>query len=284
MSTIAFDKEMYNRVSQVRVLPSLVNSRRMLEIIHTQTDTAEELESIIGYDCSLAANLLMNANASCYGRRGKVGTFAEAIGVLGLEKVKWVCLFNLMLDRAASGGLMGEAFREVLWKRSFAASKIAVEMAGKRPWIKVEEAFLLALVYDIGWIVMAECFGEQFEAIFQTAARMKAPSWWFEVRYGLSHAEMGWYMVSQRGFPETFKAVTAFHHFPEKSGTYEAEATLICLVDTLAQSREHPEGLHEKLTLSRCGRLFISEEEWGGYQKSLERIWSEADQLWKLLR
>ncbi|MGC8491478.1 MAG: HDOD domain-containing protein [Syntrophobacteraceae bacterium] len=284
MSAIAFDKEMYNRVSQVKVLPPLVNSRRMLEIIHAQIDTAEELESIIGYDCSLAANLLMNANTSCYGQRGKVDTIPGAIGLLGLDRVKWVCLFSLMLDRVASGGAMGEVFREVLWKRSFAASKIAVEMAGKRPWIKVEEAFLLALVYDIGWVVMAECFGEQFEAIFQTAAKMKAPCWWVEVRYGLSHAEMGWYLASQRGLPETFKAVAAFHHAPEKSVAYQAEATLICLVDTLAQSREHPEAFDAKLTRSRCGRLFISEEEWGGYHQSMERIWSEADQMWKLLR
>ena len=149
--------------------------------------------------------------------------------------------------------------------------------------MNVEEAFLLALMYDIGWLIMAVSFNEQFEAIFQTAAKAKAPPWWLESRYGLSHSEMGWYLASQWALPESFKAVAAFHHYPEKSTSYEPEATLICLVDVLVHSREHPEAVNEKITLSRCRRLFISEDEWSGYQQSLERIWSEADQLWGLL-
>lgn len=284
MSVMTFDKEMYHLVSQTKMLPSLVNSRRMLELIHAQTDTVEELQSIIGYDSSLAANLLMTGNTSCYGHRGEVSTLSGAIAVLGLDRVKWACLFNLMMDKLASECAIGETYREILWKHSFVASKIAVEITGKRPWMNVEEAFLLALIYDIGWLIMAVSFKEQFEDIFQTAARTKAPPWWIEVRYGLSHAEMGWYLAARLAFPESFKAVAAFHHCPEKSRSFQTEATLICLVDVLADSRENPEAVNEEITLSRCRRLFISEDEWGGYQQGLERIRSEADQLWSLLQ
>ncbi len=284
MSTMAFDKELYNQVSQVKLLPALVNSRRVLEIIHEQISSVKELESIISYDSALAANLMMTGNTSCYGHRGGVSTLSEAITVLGMEQVKGMCLFSLMMDGFANGCVIGPAHRERLWKHSFVASKIAVEMTGKRPWMNVEEAFLLALVYDIGWQIMAVRFSEQFKAIFETAAGKNVPPWWVEVRYGISHAEMGLYLAEQRAFPESFKAVAAYHHCPEKSGSFQTEVTLLCLVDVLAYSREHPEVVNEEITLSRCRRLFISEDEWLGYQQSLDRIWFEADHLWTLLQ
>lgn len=284
MSTMAFDKELYNQVSQVKLLPSLVNSRRVMEIIHEQISSVKELESIISYDSALAANLMMTGNTSCYGHRGGVSTLSGAITVLGMDQVKWMCLFSLMMDGFAKECVIGRAHREMLWKHSFVASKIAVEMTGKRPWMNVEEAFLLALVYDIGWQIMAVRFSEQFRAIFETAARKNVPPWWVEVRYGISHAEMGLYLAEQRSFPESFKAVAAYHHCPEKSSSFKTEVTLLCLVDVLAYAREHPEVVNEEITLSRCRRLFISEDEWLGYQQSLDRIWFEADHLWRLLQ
>ncbi len=284
MSEMAFEKEMYNQVSQVKLLPSLVNSRRMLKIIDDKTSTLEELESIISYDSSLAANLVLAGNTSRYGQRGKVGTLSGAMTVLGLNQVKWICISSLMMNWVGNEGVIGEAYREILWKHSFVASKIAVEIAETRPWVGVEEAFLLGLVYDIGWQVMAVRFSGPFEAIFETASRTGVLPWWVEVRYGLSHAEMGRHLAAKWAFPESFKAVAAFHHCPEKSSLFNTEATLISLVDVLVHSREHPGAANDELTLSRCRRLFISEDEWSGYLQSLERIWFEADQLWRLLQ
>ncbi len=284
MTTIAFDKEMYGLVSQVKILPPLVNSRRMLGIIHHQSGSVKELESIIGYDSALAANLVMTGNTSCYGHRGKVSTLSRAITVLGFDQVKWLCLFSLIMDWLAKQRVISEAYRQILWKRSFVASKIAVEITRKRPWMDVEEAFLLGLIYDIGWQVMAVRFYEQFEAIFETAVGKNVPPWWIEVRYGLSHAEIGRYLAAQRALPESFKMVAAFHHCPERCKSFKTEVTLICLVDVLAYAREHPEAVNEQITLSRCRKLLISEDEWRGYQESLEQIWLQADQLWMLLQ
>ncbi|MDR3569195.1 MAG: HDOD domain-containing protein [Syntrophobacteraceae bacterium] len=284
MSTMAFDKEIYNRVSKVKLLPALVNSKRMLKIIYDQTCAVKELESIIGYDCSLAANLVLTGNTSSYGHRGEVSTLSKAITVLGLDQVRWVCLFSLMTDWLPNECVIGEAHRERLWKHSFVASKIAVEISGHRPWMNVEEAFLLGLTYDIGWQIMAVCFRSQFEDILKTAARNKVPPWWIEARYGMSHTQIAFYLGAQRALPECFQAVAAFHHIPEKSSSFKTEVTLISLVDVLAHAREHPEAMNEELTLSRCKRLNICEDEWSGYQQRLDRIWFEADHLWRMLQ
>jgi hypothetical protein len=103
------------------------------------------------------------------------------------------------------------------------------------------------------------------------------------MEYDLSHCQLGKYLVTRWGLPEAFKAVTEFHHCPERSKSFRTEVMLIYLVDVLSYSREHPEPVNEGATLSRCRGLYIPEEEWREYQRSVERIWSEVDELWKLL-
>jgi len=90
MSFIPLDeKEIRYQVTQITELPPLpLSLKRLIEIIHSEIDTPEELENIIGYDPSLAANLVMVGNSSCYGYRGKVSTLSEAIQIIGVEQVK----------------------------------------------------------------------------------------------------------------------------------------------------------------------------------------------------
>jgi HD-like signal output (HDOD) protein len=145
------------------------------------------------------------------------------------------------------------------------------------------EAAVLGIVHDLGWIVMATHFNEQFTAIFETAARRDIPPWYVETQYGLEHSRLGKYLAARWAFPEEFEAVIEFHHSPEKSRYFKTEVRLMHLVNVLSHLREYPELANEESTLSHCRNLYISEEEWEEYQKSVERIWPEVDQLWNLL-
>ncbi len=278
------EKEIRHYISQIKELPTLARSiKRLIEIILFEIDSPHELESIIGYDQALVAKVLMVANATLYGYRGKVSTLSKAMTVIGYNRVKSICICTLLMSLVSSECVISAAQREMLWKHSFASSKIAVEITRKRPWINAEEAAVLGLIYDIGWLVMAVHFNEQFTAIFETVAKTNAPPWWVEVQYGLSHTQLSKYLATRWVFPEAIKAVIEFHHCPERSRSFKTEVMLIYLVDVLSYSRERPELVNEDITLSHCRRLYISEEEWQEYQQSVERIWPEVDQLWELI-
>lgn len=285
MSTYQLDeKEISYRLSQIRELPSLARSvGRLIEIIRFEIDSPEELESIIGYDQSLVAQLLMIANATLDGCRGNVGTLSKAITVIGGERVKSICTCSLAMNLISNRHMISAYQREILWKRSLAGSRIAAGMARKRPWISGEQAAVLGLIRDIGWLAMAMHFNEQFQAIFETAARRNIPPWCAEMQYGLSHSHLGKCLVTRWALPDVFKAVVEFHHCPERSRSFKREVMLLHLVDVLSHSREHPELVDEELTLFCCRGLYISEQEWLEYQENAENVWTEVDQLWELL-
>ena len=278
------DKEIRYQVSQIKELPPLpLSLRRLIEIIYSEIDTPGELESIICYDPSLVGKVLMIGNSSYYGFRRKVSSIPRAISIVGADQVKSICIYTLLMSLLSSGRSIDPVHREMLWKHAFASSRIAGEITKKRPWMGRNEASVLGLLHDLGWIVMAAYFDEQFVAILETAERRKVPPWYVETQYGLEHSRLGKYLASRWALPAEFLAVMEFHHCPEQSKAFSTEVRFIHLVNILSHAREYPELVDEESTLSRCRDLYISEEEWQEYQETVENIWPEIDQLWHLL-
>lgn len=286
MTVVPFeDEEIRYRLSKLRVLPPLPTSlKRLIEIIHSEVDIPGELESIISYDPSLSAKILATANSAFYGYRKQVKTLSKAINIIGTAQAKSIAIYTLLLGVFSNGSMIGEAHREMLWKHAFACSRIAVEVNRRRSWIKAEEAALLGLLHDIGWIVMAAHFKEQFTAIFEKAQKHNIPPWCVETRYGLDHGKLGSYLACRWALPEELRAVMEFHHAPPRDTSFSTEVSMVYLINVLSHSREYPELLVEKSTLWQCRKLFISNEEWGRYQEVSEGIRPEVEQLWNSLR
>jgi len=153
------ENEIRYQIAQIKELPALPQSiKRLIEIIHSEIDTPEELESIIGYDPSLVAKVVIIGNTSYYGYRGKVKTLPKAISIIGANQIKSICICTLLTNLLSNGRVVSPAHREMLWKHSFASSKIATEITKKRPWMNEDEAAVLGLIHDLGWIVMAMYF------------------------------------------------------------------------------------------------------------------------------
>ncbi|MFZ2447757.1 MAG: HDOD domain-containing protein [Syntrophobacteraceae bacterium] len=279
------EQEVRYQISQIKELPPLPQSvQRLIEIIQDEIDSAEELESIIGYDQAVAAKVLQIANSTYYGFRRTVTSIARAIAVVGFNQVKSICLCTLLINLMSDGRKIDPVHRERLWKHAFATSRIAAAICKKRPWVKREEAALLGLIHDIGHLAMATYFSEYFQYVMDTAARRNSSPWCVEMQAGLSHTEVGKYLASRWALPESFQAVIEFHHCPERCDSHRSEIRLIHLADVLSSSPYYPHLLTDEATLSYCRDLFISEDEWQEYQDSLEFIWQEVDQLWGLLK
>jgi HD-like signal output (HDOD) protein len=176
------------QIAQIEELPALPQAIKMLiEIIHSEIDTPGELASIIGYDPSLAAKVVMVGNTAYYGYQGRVKTLSKAIAIIGVNQVESICICTLLMNLLSNGRVVSPAHREMLWKHSFASSRIAAEITKRRPWMNGDEPAVFGLIHDLGWIVMAMYFNEQFVAIFER----NIPPWCVETQYGLAHTLLG---------------------------------------------------------------------------------------------
>lgn len=277
-------REINHRIAQlkeIRPLPPAV--QRMLEILSGEIVSASDLECFIKYDQALSAKLLRLANSAYYGFRGKVETLSRAIMIVGFQRVRSICLYMLLMELCADNQTMALVQRETLWKHSFVTAKIAAKIAMQRPWISKEQAYVLGLFHDLGRTIMAGNFKEHYHSIQNLARSRKVPIWCAELQYGLTHTQVGKWTAIKWAFPEMFQRVIEFHHEPEKSPSFAPEVTMIALANILANSKDYPEYVHDETTLAYCNDLYISEDEWEGYQEGLDKIWVETDQLWKLL-
>jgi HD-like signal output (HDOD) protein len=279
------EDEIRRFVSRVQELPPLpVALQRLIEVIYNQGDSLEDLEGIIRQDPSLSAKILRIANSSYFGSRGSVSRISRAAVMIGFQEIKSICLCTLLLELFSTGKSLDAGERERLWKHAFATGKMAGLIVQNRPWMKREDAYLLGLLHDLGRIVMAVHFGEHYSALLELARTRKVPFSCVESSYGLCHAKIGGWVGVKWAFPEVFQRVMEYHHEPFMSPSFQPEVRIIRLADILANSREHPELLREDLTLSCCGELFITEEEWQEYQGLLDGVFREVDNLWDLLK
>ena len=278
-------QEVRYQISQIKEIPPLPQSvQRLIQIMQDEIESAEELESIICYDQALAAKVLRAANSTYYGSRGQVKQISRAIVLIGFNQVRSICLCTLLVNLLSNGWRIDPPQRESLWKHAYATSKIAIEISKKRPWLNRGEAAMLGLMHDIGHLVMAAYFPEQFTVIVNTALRRNSPIFWVEIEAGLLHTEIGRYLAMRWALPESYQAVIEYHHSPDSSKFFKSEVKMIHLADVLSNSRSYPNLLTDEATLSCCRELYISEDEWQEYQNGLDIIWLEVDQLWNLLK
>lgn len=281
----ANDQEIRYQISQIRELPPLPQSvQRLIEIIQNEVESSEELESIISYDQAVTANVLKIANSSYYGYRKMVKAISRAIVIIGFDQAKSICLCTLLMNFFSNGRSIDPVFRERLWKHAFSTSKVASEISRHRPWMHCEEAAVLGLLHDIGHLVMAAYFGDQFKFIMDLASKRKSPPWYVEMQMGFVHTEIGKYLARRWALPESFQAVIEFHHSPDRCSSYRSEVRLIYLADVIANSPYYPYLLTDEATLSYCRDLYISEDEWQEHRNRLDIIRPEVDQLWNLMK
>ncbi len=272
------------RISEIEAFPPLLNSiRKLIGIINSQVESACELEDLVKYDQALTVRVLKIANSTFYGCRKEVKTIAKAIVLIGFERTKSICLSALLMSVLSSGARIDPAQRELLWKHSFAVSRLAAAIAGRRPWMNVEEAAVLGLIHDIGHIIMAMYFKERFESIMDISSKTNIPQWEVEVQIGFTHTRLGRILAMRWALPEMFQTVIEFHHNPDESLVFNPETRLVHLADVLSNSSRNPELMEDEGTLSSLRELFIPEEEWREYEEYLQAIGPEINQLWNLL-
>jgi putative nucleotidyltransferase with HDIG domain len=278
-------QEVLYRVAQISNLPLLIGAlQRLLELVHSEISSLSELERIIRYDQSFSAKLLRVANSVFYSRRGGVRTIAQAIMVMGFDRVKSICLSMLVMQLCSDESALPAGQRERLWKHAFATANIASEIVQTKPWIDKEFAYVLGLLHDIGRLTLAVHFNDYYQMVSSMAEIYKMPSWYVEYANSLTHMEIGRWMCIKWRLPECFARVTEFHHQPLRSPSHKSEVILVFLANVLANVRLFPEYVNDPFTLLCTQKLCLTEEGWEHCIKQSNMVWPQVDAFWAMLK
>ncbi len=250
-------RELIARIGQLPAVPELY--REITALIDSETCSAERLGAVIAKDMAMTAMILKLANSAFFSLRHTLASPVEAVSYLGIDLLRSLVLAH---------GLFGQvgAFRiptftiQHLWQHSVAVGlgsrRIAeVEEAGSQ---KASECFTAGLLHDLGILILASRFPEDYARVLETNRRsggdLEASE--FHV-FGATHGEVGAYLLALWGIPEPVVQAAAHHHgIARQAVTGFTPALAVHVADTVhGYNPDHPIFAKARLDEAYLGEL-----------------------------
>lgn len=230
---------------------SRVAGLQALRLMERESVSLDQLDSVLRGDPVVSAHLVRVANSALLSYGQEVRTVGQAISRIGLERTKLhVC--GLAVKRMYSSPHL-----QKIWNHSILAAQVARQLAGMTRGLSADEASLVALVHDIGHLVLAN-LGQPYErARTQRMSRGALPIEAEEQLCGATHAAIGADLLEGWRFPAELVEAVRFHHSPSDRVT--ALSALLYVVESWLDNQEDvcDIGLH----LACIRRLGISKSD-----------------------
>ncbi len=198
---------------EIDVLPPVPSTYFALgSALGNSASSISEIAAIIGRDPALTSKLLQVVNSSFFGQRREVSSVAQACTLLGTGLIRNI----VMAQELFAGGVWGQcptALVEEECQHALAVAGIARVMQYGGPMPDV--AVAAGLLHDVGKLVL---LSRQFEGTMgdrQQVLTEGRPGYEVErARLGVSHAEIGAYLLGLWGLPLEVVEAVAYHHAP----------------------------------------------------------------------
>jgi two-component system, cell cycle response regulator len=207
--------ELVEKIRQCPNLPSLPSvAVQVLDLAGKANVDIAEIARVISKDPALSTKILRTVNSSFYGRSQHVGTISHALVIMGLQSVKTLVLgFSLVSNLSKS---KSKGFKHLqYWRRSIYAATSARTFATKLQLVQQEEAFLAALLQDIGMLVLDQVLGPRYSEICEQASTHAELIEVEQDELGMTHAEVGAILAEQWKLPPLLVTPIAGSHFAE---------------------------------------------------------------------
>jgi two-component system, cell cycle response regulator len=208
------NEQLLKRVRECPNLPSLPTiAMQVLELAKKSDVDIAEIARIISKDPALSGKILKTVNSSFYGRSQHVSTISHALVILGLQSVKTLVLgFSLVTNLTKA---KGKGFKHLqYWKRSIYAATAARSIAAKAGLVQQEEAFLVALLMDIGMLVLDQVLGEPYGEVNAKVTSHEELVAFEAAELGGTHAEVGGVLADLWKLPPLLATPILHHHDP----------------------------------------------------------------------
>jgi len=212
-----FTNESLRRVvARVQQLPSppTVYFRLMKELSRLDA-TTESVGAIIAQDASLTAKLLQMVNSAYFGLGRRISSVPEAVQVLGFSLVKSLAL-SVSLFASLNPSRVGELHPDRLYLHSLATGLLAQTiLTNEGEAASAAAGFTAGILHDSGKLVLASALPELYAQAIRLAEDELLPQWQAEANiFGVSHAEVGAYLLGLWGLPVPIVEAVAWHHQP----------------------------------------------------------------------
>lgn len=220
------------RMTHLPSLPALY--QRIMQELRAPDPSIGNVAKVVGQDIAMSAKVLQLVNSSFFGLSNEVADPARAVMHLGMDTVRALALQNGVFEQldARTRTLIGN-----LWDHSTRTGCVVrrIAMAERAPKDVCDSAFQAGFLHDVGRLVVAANMPEVAQRFGPSADGENLSNLQIERELlGVTHAEVGGYLLGIWGLPNAVVEAVMFHHsdqlppgdgFPILAAVQFAEAT-----------------------------------------------------------
>lgn len=205
------DKNLLKLINNINDLPTVPDLYNQISNMIEGGADIDDISNVIEKDPAIASRILRVANSAFYGT--KTGSVKQAIIYIGLSSVK-----NIVLTNSVFKNLKEEnSEKEILWKHVSLTNTYANILYSEFIHKKMPSTFASAgLLHDIGKVVIFQHFIKEKKQIEELMAKDDNLAYWEAERaiLGVSHQEIGGYLLNWWELPFPIVEAALFHHNP----------------------------------------------------------------------
>jgi putative nucleotidyltransferase with HDIG domain len=220
--------------STLPTLPDLYNE--LTEALQSSNSSAERIAKIISQDVMMSAKVLQLVNSAFFGLSRKVDSIGQAVALLGAEIINNVVLTTGVFGTYDQAMVETYEIREIyahsLRVANFSARLAKAILKDKKA---TEEAMLAGMLHDLGKLALINSGNEIWSQLYLNRKKETRPLHLLEREaLGITHAEIGAYLLGLWGLNNQVAEAVAFHHNPIDAPTKEfGTMALLHMADVL---------------------------------------------------
>jgi HD-like signal output (HDOD) protein/CheY-like chemotaxis protein len=202
-------------VGSTERLPSL--PQVYWELTQTMADpevTPKAIAEIVEQDPAISAKLLQLVNSSYFCLARRISSVEQAIVYLGFDLLRALALTSQVFCAVDKIPGASNNFYTALQEHGFLTAAVARKMAPNAK--AADDAFTAGLLHDIGKLVLTIAVPDFEPRGGSGADASKEPQYLEELAVlGVTHAEVGAYLLGLWGLPVPIVEAVAYHHTPQ---------------------------------------------------------------------
>jgi HD-like signal output (HDOD) protein len=222
LQSLISDNTVKQTVGKIDKLPSLprVYSQLMVALSGENAST-DDVAKILMQDMAICAKILQVVNSAFFRLPRSIGKIEEAVRYLGLTTVKHIALAVEVFQESQGHSRPPPGFSmEALQQHSLLVGEVASGFFSDKQ--AKEDAFVVGLLHDIGKLLIAVELPEHMTKVLLEMKTTGSPMNVAEEKvWGVTHAEVGGYLLGLWGLPYPVIEAVANHHAPSRVDTKE---------------------------------------------------------------
>lgn len=204
-------------VGQVRSLPVLPDVYvELRDALRSPDCSTHQVGQIIARDMGATAKILQLVNSAFFGLRREVTDATQAAALLGIDTLQalvFVIGIFSQLDTDRCAGLNPKSLIGHCYSTGTLARQICMHQ--HCPSSTIDQSLLAGMLHDLGKLVLACSFTDDYQRVLSAApaGTTMACAQEREV-FGVTHAEVGAYLLGMWGLPDPVVEAVAYHHRP----------------------------------------------------------------------